>query len=100
MRELQALIADTDREIRERFEATFEAAARNFEEVVSHLFPGGRGRLRLVAEDTGPRPVLGDAEPQAEDEPEEEPLLGVEIELTPSGKSTKRLSLLFGGRSR
>jgi chromosome segregation protein len=97
LRELQALIADTDREIRERFEATFEAAARNFEEVVSHLFPGGRGRLRLVAEDTGPRPVLGDAEPQAEDEPEEEPLLGVEIELTPSGKSTKRLSLLSGG---
>ena len=64
---------------------------------MSHLFPGGRGRLRLVAEDTGPRPVLGDAEPQAEEEPEEEPLLGVEIELTPSGKSTKRLSLLSGG---
>jgi chromosome segregation protein len=49
--------------------------------------------------------VLGDAgqsaeEPapeEAEAEPEEEPLLGVEIELTPSGKSTKRLSLLSGG---
>jgi chromosome segregation protein len=103
LRELQALIADTDREIRQRFEATFEAAARNFEEVVEHLFPGGKGRLRLVADDAGPRPVLGDAEhapePEAagEDEPEEEPLLGVEIELTPSGKSTKRLSLLSGG---
>ncbi|HEX3316664.1 MAG TPA: AAA family ATPase [Solirubrobacteraceae bacterium] len=107
LRELQALIADTDREIRERFEATFAAAARNFEEVVDHLFPGGKGHLRLVADDAGPRPVLGDAEqpPAAEpeepgaepEEPEEEPLLGVEIELTPSGKSTKRLSLLSGG---
>ena len=34
--------------IRESFESTFEAAARNFEEVVEQLFPGGRGRLRLV----------------------------------------------------
>ena len=39
LRELQALIADTDREIRERFEATFEAAARNFEEVVVPPLP-------------------------------------------------------------
>jgi chromosome segregation protein len=103
LRELQSLIADTDREIRERFEATFAAAAQNFDEVVEHLFPGGKGRLRLVAEDAGPRPVLGDAEQppaeeaQVDDEPEDEPLLGVEIELTPAGKSTKRLSLLSGG---
>ncbi|MFL5835800.1 MAG: AAA family ATPase, partial [Solirubrobacteraceae bacterium] len=98
LRELQSLIADTDREIRERFEATFDAAARNFEEVVDQLFPGGKGRLRLVTEDAGPRPVLGDAgEAQSGVEPEEEPLLGVEIELTPAGKSTKRLSLLSGG---
>ena len=103
LRELESLIAETDREIRERFEATFAAAASNFEEVVDHLFPGGKGRLRLVAEEAGPRPVLGDAEQpsaeeaQADDEPEEEPLLGVEIELTPAGKSTKRLSLLSGG---
>ncbi|MFL5853596.1 MAG: chromosome segregation SMC family protein [Solirubrobacteraceae bacterium] len=98
LRELQSLIADTDREIRERFEATFDAAARNFEEVVDQLFPGGKGRLRLVTEDVGPRPVLGDAgEAQSGVEPEEEPLLGVEIELTPAGKSTKRLSLLSGG---
>jgi chromosome segregation protein len=47
--------------------------------------------------------VLGDAEQppaeeaQVDDEPEDEPLLGVEIELTPAGKSTKRLSLLSGG---
>jgi chromosome segregation protein len=107
LRELQALIADTDREIRERFEATFAAAASNFEDVVGHLFPGGKGRLRLVADDAGPRPVLGGEDQEAapgeepaepeDTEEEEEPLLGVEIELTPSGKSTKRLSLLSGG---
>jgi chromosome segregation protein len=105
LRELQQLIVETDKEIRDRFQQTFDAAAKNFEEVVADLFPGGKGRLRLVADDAGPRPVLGDADQpppeEAEDaepdEPEEEPLLGVEIEMTPSGKSTKRLSLLSGG---
>ena len=46
--ELRGTDQDTDRRIRESFEETFEAAAKNFEEVVQHLFPGGRGRLRLV----------------------------------------------------
>ncbi len=45
---------DTDRQIRELFERTFTAAARNFEQVCSQLFPGGRGRLRLLAEHEGP----------------------------------------------
>jgi len=56
--ELEGLIKDTDKRIRESFEETFEAAARNFEEVVQHLFPGGRGRLRLVHAE-GPRAVIG-----------------------------------------
>ena len=47
------------RRIREAFEQTFEAAARNFQDVVQHLFPGGRGALRLVHEEMGPRPVVG-----------------------------------------
>src|ERR671914_733408 len=46
--ELASLIKETDRRIRQSFEETFEAAAKNFEDVVQHLFPGGRGRLRLV----------------------------------------------------
>ena len=62
MRELEGLIRDTDRRIREAFEETFAAAAKNFEEVAAQLFPGGRGRLRLVREDAGPRPVLGGGE--------------------------------------
>jgi chromosome segregation protein len=107
LRELQGLIRDTDRRIREAFEETFEAAATNFEEVVAQLFPGGRGRLRLVREDAGPRPVLGGGEapapeeesegPELEEEDAPEDKLGVEIEITPAGKATKRLSLLSGG---
>jgi chromosome segregation protein len=112
LRELEKLIADTDRQIRETFEHTFQAAARNFEEVAAQLFPGGRGRLRLVAERDGPARVLGgEAAPAPEEAPDddaleaaaenelvpEEELLGVEIEITPAGKDMKRLSLLSGG---
>jgi chromosome segregation protein len=116
LRELNKLIADTDRQIRETFEQMFEAAARNFEQVSERLFPGGRGRLRLVTEHEGPARVLGGAsvppsdgtEDEAEDaedgsqaaglaEEQEEDLLGVEIEITPAGKEMKRLSLLSGG---
>jgi chromosome segregation ATPase len=103
MRELEALIREIDREIERAFEETFEATARNFEEMVEHLFPGGRGRLRRVSL----RPVReaaeleGAVEPGDEDEAEEEEErreeLGVEIEVTPAGKSTRKLSLLSGG---
>jgi chromosome segregation protein len=101
--ELEGLIKETDRRIREAFEQTFEAAARNFEDVVQHLFPGGRGALRLVHEEMGPRPVVGGEqlpegeEPELADDQDEQPEAGVEIEVTPPGKSTKRLSLLSGG---
>jgi chromosome segregation protein len=116
LRELNKLIADTDRQIRESFEQTFEAAARNFEQVATRLFPGGRGRLRLVTEREGaPARVLGggpvpqfgkpdsdegedgDQEAAPPEEQEEEDLLGVEIEITPAGKDMKRLTLLSGG---
>ncbi len=93
--ELAALIRDIDREIERAFEETFEATARNFEEMVEHLFPGGRGRLRRVSL----RPVAEPGEEADEDEDAEERRkeLGVEIEVTPAGKSTRRLSLLSGG---
>ncbi|MFI4984723.1 MAG: chromosome segregation SMC family protein [Solirubrobacterales bacterium] len=117
LRELRTVIADTDRQIQQTFQETFEAAARNFEELVGDVFPGGSGRLRLVSDEQAPRPVLGGqplperpteegdteaaeaaAEAEAElQEREDEDLLGVEIEITPAGKSTKRLSLLSGG---
>ncbi len=130
LRELRSLIADTDRQIQETFDQTFQAAARNFEELVGDVFPGGSGRLRLVSEQQAPRAVLGgeslaadgssnggagaagresdggddaieaaaEAEADAQlQQTSEDELLGVEIEITPAGKSTKRLSLLSGG---
>jgi chromosome segregation protein len=69
-------LADT---VQRRFAETFEAVARNFEDVAATLFPGGEGRLRLV-------------EPE-EDEGE----AGIEVELRPAGKRITRLSLLSGG---
>jgi chromosome segregation protein len=71
-------LADT---VQRRFAETFDAVARNFEEVASTLFPGGEGRLRLVEAD--------------DDVPDAEP--GVEVELRPAGKRVTRLSLLSGG---
>jgi chromosome segregation protein len=113
LRELRAFIRDCDRQIRETFEETFTAAAQNFERLAEQLFPGGRGRLRLVREEVAPKPVLGGASASEEEaarreaeEPEEEEqatgldpddVLGVEIEITPAGKSMKRLTLLSGG---
>jgi chromosome segregation ATPase len=101
MRELEALIRDVDREIERAFEQTFEATAKNFEEMVEHLFPGGRGRLRRVSLRSVPSAEAEDqptdeveAEAEVEEEREE---LGVEIEVTPAGKSTRKLSLLSGG---
>ena len=119
LRELRAVIRETDRQIEQTFEETFTAAAANFEKLVGEVFPGGSGRLRLVAEEPAPRTVLGGAslaaahtdgeeEPDGEDAADAEvdaelahtgeaELPGVEIELTPAGKATKRLTLLSGG---
>jgi chromosome segregation protein len=125
LRELKNVIKDTDRQIAKTFEETFEAAAKNFEELAGDVFPGGTGRLRLVRDEQTPRGVLGgqpvadspvgeaagaggeaaeaaadaevEREQQAEQDGLEDDALGVEIEITPAGKATKRLSLLSGG---
>jgi chromosome segregation ATPase len=103
MHELEALIRDIDREIERAFEQTFEATAKNFEEMVEHLFPGGRGRLRRVSlrpvRDAEEAEAAAEATEEGEDgsEEEEREVLGVEIEVTPAGKSTRKLSLLSGG---
>jgi chromosome segregation ATPase len=107
MRELESLIRDIDAEIERAFEETFEATAKNFEEMVEHLFPGGRGRLRRVSlapvrDEERPAgeqeaPTDAEAEPEPEEEEEQRDELGVEIEVTPAGKSTRKLSLLSGG---
>ena len=64
MHELESLIREIDDEIERAFEETFEATATNFEEMVEHLFPGGRGRLRRVSL----RPVRDEERPAGEQE--------------------------------
>ena len=109
--ELAGLIRETDRKIHAAFVETFEKTQENFTELVEHLFPGGRGRLRMVDDSLGPKPVLGGASTDADDsahiesedrgetegEGDEFSTQGVEIEVTPAGKATRRLSLLSGG---
>jgi chromosome segregation ATPase len=107
MRELESLIREIDDEIERAFEETFEATATNFEEMVEHLFPGGRGRLRRVSlrpVQDAERPAGEQETPSEDDEPdpdeeeqEERDELGVEIEVNPAGKSTRKLSLMSGG---
>ena len=107
--ELAKLIRQTDREITAAFEETFAAAGENFSDLIEHMFPGGSGKLRMV-EAQKPERVLGGADPEpadgadaeggeeAEDEAEDPvDTAGVEIEVTPAGKATRRLSLLSGG---
>ena len=92
--------------------------------MIGRLFPGGSGRLRRVsaprpkpvfagdgADESAAEPVFG-AEPataaapgDGESRPSRNPrptpfdadVPGIEIEVTPAGKATKRLSLLSGG---
>jgi chromosome segregation ATPase len=106
MRELESLIREIDEEIERAFEETFEATATNFEEMVEHLFPGGRGRLRRVSlrpvrDDERPageqEEPSDDNEPEPEEEEDQRDELGVEIEVNPAGKSTRKLSLMSGG---
>jgi chromosome segregation ATPase len=108
MRELESLIREIDDEIERAFEETFEATATNFEEMVEHLFPGGRGRLRRVSlravrEEEQPGAAEGEEAAEAEEpdpdaeEREERDEFGVEIEVNPAGKSTRKLSLMSGG---
>lgn len=107
MRELEAVIRDIDAEIKRSFDETFEATAKNFEEMIAQLFPGGSGRLRSVDLRPVPKPAAegeeqeGEAEEEIEDEEDSrtpnESDFGVELEVTPQGKRMRQMSLLSGG---
>ncbi len=77
-RELQRVIKAVDIEIVTVFETAFADVQTNFEQLFGTLFPGGSGRIFL----TDPDDLLN---------------TGIEMEARPSGKNTKRLSLLSGG---
>jgi chromosome segregation protein len=77
-KELTRVIRAVDREIVTVFEAAFADVSRHFDALFATLFPGGSGRVFL----TDPDDMLN---------------TGIEIEARPSGKNTRRLSLLSGG---
>ncbi len=77
-RDLRKVIAVLDDEMASLFIESFNEIARIYEENFVLVFPGGRGRLRLV----DPNDPLGS---------------GVEVEAQPHGKKVGRLSLLSGG---
>jgi chromosome segregation protein len=77
-RELQRVIKAVDKEIVTVFETAFTDVQENFASLFTTLFPGGSGRIFL----TDPEDLLN---------------TGIEMEARPSGKNTRRLSLLSGG---
>ena len=101
LRELEGIIRDIDAEITRSFDETFAATAENFEEMITHLFPGGSGRLRSVDLRPVPAPAAegeeGDEDPVEPDEDEIQSDFGVELEVTPAGKRMRQMSLLSGG---
>jgi chromosome segregation protein len=77
-RELHRVIKAVDHEIVTVFEQAFADVQQNFSDLFGTLFPGGSGRIYL----TDPENLLS---------------TGIEMEARPSGKNTRRLSLLSGG---
>jgi chromosome segregation protein len=76
--ELESLIKELTAQIDAEFSETFAAVQEQFEHMVTVLFPGGRGALRLVD--------------PAGDDPG-----GVTVEVKPAKKLGKKLQLLSGG---
>jgi chromosome segregation protein len=77
-RDLLTVIKEVDERVQQVFSAAFEDVAREFEDIIGRLFPGGDGRLLLT-------------------EPDDMLAAGIEVEARPPGKKVKRLSLLSGG---
>jgi len=77
-RDLLTVIREVDERVQQVFSAAFEDVAREFEDIIGRLFPGGDGRLILT-------------------EPDDMLTTGIEVEARPPGKKVKRLSLLSGG---
>ncbi len=81
MKDLDRALRGMTRTAQERFGAAFEAINRNFQELFTRLFEGGRAELRLV-------------EAPDEGDPLE---TGVEMVAQPRGKRLEAISLLSGG---
>ncbi|HET9259687.1 MAG TPA: chromosome segregation protein SMC [Acidimicrobiia bacterium] len=75
--ELRKVIAALENEIQVRFDQAFTEVAAAYERYFEVLFPGGRGRIRLVDEEDGQS--------------------GVVIDAQPLGKKVSAMTLLSGG---
>ena len=75
--ELRKVISALEAEIQKRFDTAFTEIAAAYEKYFEVLFPGGRGRIRLVDPD--------------------DPHSGVSIDAQPLGKKVSQMSLLSGG---
>jgi chromosome segregation protein len=75
--ELRKVIAALEEEIQSRFDKAFTEVAAAYERYFETLFPGGRGRVRLVDS--------------------EDPTAGVLIDAQPLGKKVSHMTLLSGG---
>ena len=76
--EIRKVMAALDEEIEQRFATAYAEVSAAFEENISVLFPGGRGRVAL----TDPDDLLH---------------TGVDLTVQPMGKKVSRLTLLSGG---
>ena len=77
-RDLLGIIRDVDARVEQVVSSAYVDTAREFEQIIPRLFPGGVGRLVL----TEPDDILS---------------TGIEVEARPAGKTVKRMSLLSGG---
>lgn len=75
--ELRKVISALDEEIETRFKLAFDEVATAYQRYFTLLFPGGKGRIRLL------------------DENDDES--GIEIQAQPLGKKVSQLTLLSGG---
>ena len=81
IRDLEKALRGMTRTAQERFLEAFEAINRNFQELFTRLFEGGRAELRLVEAPEGGDPLDS----------------GIEMVAQPRGKRLQAISLLSGG---
>ncbi len=75
--DLRKVITALEAEIQNRFDTAFTEVAEAYEKYFEVLFPGGRGKIRLVDPD--------------------DPQSGVSIDAQPLGKKVSQMTLLSGG---
>ncbi len=104
LKELTGLIAELTSRIEKSFNDTFAAVRDHFADVVSTLFPGGKGQLELTsplrdpeAGDEEAPEAGGSFEEEADDDYSAGDRRGIEISIKPARKAARSLSLLSGG---